>query len=160
MKLYLMQHGRALSKEEDAARPLSEAGRRETARVLALLAPLGLAVHEIRHSGKTRAAETAEMLSGAVASARGLVAAEGLQPKDPVEATAEALHAETEDVALVGHLPHLERLAALLLAGDPEAGAVAFQPGGVVRLERDATGRWRLEWAVVPALFEGTGGIR
>lgn len=41
---------------------------------------------------------------------------------------------------LVGHLPHLARLAAVLLADDPERPVVAFQQGGLVGLEQRSPG--------------------
>jgi phosphohistidine phosphatase len=37
---------------------------------------------------------------------------------------------------LVGHLPHLARLAAMLISGDKERSVINFQMGGVVRLRR------------------------
>jgi phosphohistidine phosphatase len=41
---------------------------------------------------------------------------------------------------LVGHLPHLARLAGLLLAGDPDRPVIAFGQGGLVGLERGPVG--------------------
>ena len=50
---------------------------------------------------------------------------------------------------LVGHLPHLSRLASLLLVGDATREIVAFRMGGIVCLENDA-GRWRIKWILTP----------
>jgi phosphohistidine phosphatase SixA len=45
-------------------------------------------------------------------------------------------------------------LAGLLLTGDPERGAVQFQKGGIVCLERDAQSwTWSVCWAVTPDLL-------
>jgi phosphohistidine phosphatase len=52
---------------------------------------------------------------------------------------------------LVGHLPHLSRLAALLLAGDPERETVAFRNAGVVCLEGQG-GRFAVRWILTPEL--------
>ena len=54
MKLYLVQHGEAVSESVDPARPLTEQGRQAAQRVAAFAARLKLEAHQIRHSGKTR----------------------------------------------------------------------------------------------------------
>ena len=41
---------------------------------------------------------------------------------------------------LVGHLPHLARLAGLLLIGVADRSVVKFRQGGLVGLERTDTG--------------------
>jgi phosphohistidine phosphatase SixA len=50
----------------------------------------------------------------------------------------------------VGHLPHLAKLAGLLLAGDAERPVVAFQPGGLVGLEQDKDGTGWSVFLVLP----------
>ena len=59
-----------------------------------------------------------------------------------------------EGVALVGHLPHLERLTSQLLCGNPDEPTVAFTNGGMVCLERSQEGSWSLRWSIVPWLIE------
>lgn len=54
---------------------------------------------------------------------------------------------------LVGHLPHLSKLAGLLLAGDPERKVVGFRQGGVACMERDEAGGWSVAWVVTPGLL-------
>ena len=44
MKLYLVQHGQAVSKEEDPERPLSEQGREDVRRVATRLGEAGVRV--------------------------------------------------------------------------------------------------------------------
>jgi phosphohistidine phosphatase len=58
--------------------------------------------------------------------------------------------AETADLMLVGHLPHLGRLASLLLAGVPESGLVRFRPGALVQLGQSDAG-WELTLLLPPA---------
>jgi phosphohistidine phosphatase len=53
-------------------------------------------------------------------------------------------------------MPHLSRLASLLLTGDPERDAVRFENGGIVCLEYDGQ-RWSLGWAVTPSLIPADG---
>lgn len=153
MKAYLVQHAKALSKEEDPDRPLSAEGRTELDRVAAHLASLHeQQVGRIWNSGKIRAAQTAERLAQALEPPLGVRSAEGLSPLDKPEIWAERLKEMSHDVMLVGHLPHLDRLASSLLAGDPEAGLIRFRNAGVVCLGFEE-GRWALEWILTPQLL-------
>ncbi len=154
MHLYLVQHGHAKDKSEDPDRPLTEKGRNDVERVAQTLQHLLLQVREVWHSGKTRAMQTAKTLSLAVETAQGIVQREGLGPKDDVAPIAEALLDAGHDVMIVGHLPFLDRLASLLLAGEEDAGIVAFQKGGVVCLEYE-DGHWAVAWMLTPDLLPG-----
>ncbi len=153
MRLYLVQHAQAKPEAEDPARPLSERGRAEVRRVAGFLRTLGIRVSKILHSGKLRARQTAEALAEGVSSAKGVGEAAGLAPLDHPSPWAERLRGETEDLMLVGHLPHLSKLAGLLLASDPERKVVGFRQGGVVCLERDEAGNWSVRWALIPGLL-------
>ncbi len=148
-RVYLVQHGKAKSESEDPRRPLTEEGAAEVRRMAAWAVRAGLHVDQIRHSGKTRAEETAALLGEALQPPQGVVAVAGLGPNDDVRPVAEALSAGEEAVMLVGHLPFLSRLTSLLLVGAPEPAIVRFRYGGVVCLEREETG-WRLVWMVTP----------
>ena len=60
MRVYLVQHGLAKEKSEDAERPLSDQGREDVARVAGFLSLFEKPQPEkIIHSGKLRAAQTA-----------------------------------------------------------------------------------------------------
>lgn len=148
MRLYLMQHGRAKSKEEDPDRPLTDAGRTEVERVAAIAARAGVNVDAVLHSGKTRARQTAELLGSRLGPAD-VEAIEGVSPTDDPGAVAGLLGRSRAPTAVVGHLPHLSRLAGLLLTGSGDREPVEFRNGGLVCLERDQ-GRWRLLWALTP----------
>ncbi len=50
---------------------------------------------------------------------------------------------------LVGHLPHLARLAAHLLTGDSDHPVVRFRPGGLVALEPADAG-WLVSLVLPP----------
>jgi phosphohistidine phosphatase len=153
MKLYLVQHGDAEPKSVDPARPLAERGRQETGRVAALAARLGLEVGQIRHSGKTRAEQTAAVLGEALSPPGGVVAVSGLAPKDNVGPVAQAVACETGPVMLVGHLPFLARLVGLLLTGDPDRTAVQFRNSAIVCLTREEEG-WQVAWLLTPEMAE------
>ena len=62
MKLYLVQHAKAASKNADPERPLTEEGYRDIQKVSAFIKPLNLSIDCIWHSGKKRAGQTAEVL--------------------------------------------------------------------------------------------------
>ena len=153
MKLYLVRHGEAMTVGEDPVRPLTAQGRREVERVAGLAQRAGIEVSQIRHSGKRRAEETAEILGAFLQPAGGSVAMPGLAPNDDVHAVAKLLKAENQPLMVVGHLPFLERLVSLLVTGKPDHNVVQFEKGSIVCLESDANRRgWSVQWAVTPAL--------
>jgi phosphohistidine phosphatase len=151
MEVYLVQHAQAIAKQEDARRPLTEQGRRSAAAVAAACGRLGFTVHQIRHSGKTRAQQTAAILAETLSPPGGVVQASGLGPRDNVEPVAHGLEASENPVLLVGHLPFMERLAAYLLTGDPGRTVVEFTNAGIVCLSREG-GRWKVRWILTPQM--------
>ena len=154
MYLYLIQHGEAKSEAEDPARPLSEKGIRDVRKVASFISSnTRIDVEYINYSGKVRAAQTAEIFSEYIRMSKGAYEAEGLAPMDDPAEWAERLRATSLDVMLIGHLPHLSKLASLLLCGNPEAGIVNVKMGGVVCLKRNE-GRWSVEWMVVPEILK------
>lgn len=150
MKVYLVQHAEAKSEEEDPRRPLTEKGKEEARRVAALLARAGAHVERIVHSGKLRAQQTAEIFAEALKPPKGVEHADALEPLADPRVWAERLAKADEDLMIVGHLPHLSKLAGLLLAGSERAEPVKFRKGGAVCLERGEGGKWTLTWAVWP----------
>lgn len=150
MLLYLVQHAEARSGAEDAARDLTEKGRRDIESVAHHLKRLNVQVRRIFHSGKTRAQSTAQVLAKHLQPPDGISEARGLAPLDDPEIWAERIASMEEDTLLVGHLPHLANLAALLITGNKENSVLNFQMGGAVRLRRMAPGRWAVDWMVVP----------
>lgn len=153
MKLYLVQHAQAASKDMDPERPLTERGRRDAEKVAAFLKPLGLCVDDLWHSGKTRAAQTADILAAAIEVTRQTTAREGLSPNDDITAIREEIEAAQRDIMLVGHLPFMGKLASLLLAGDASASTIAFRQAGIVCLESSGENQWQINWMVTPELL-------
>jgi phosphohistidine phosphatase len=153
MKLYLVQHAKAASEQEDPQRSLTEAGRKELQKAAAFAGRLDLSVERIWHSGKIRAAQTAEILAEAVTLKDGSVAREALGPNDDVTPVARKLGAAEKDVMIVGHLPFLSRLASLLLTGSESGDTVTFRNAGIVCVERGADGRWHICWVVTPEVL-------
>lgn len=153
MKLYLVQHGDAVPEETDPQRPLSDRGRRDVESLSAALARAGVRVQRLVHSGKRRAEQTAQLLAAAVLDDGRPQVLPGIAPRDDVSAFAGVLGGWDGDTLLVGHLPFLARLVALLLCDDPERELVGYRPGSVVCVERSATGVWCIDWMLRPELL-------
>ena len=153
MRVYLVQHGESRGEEEDPRRRLTEEGVRNVQKTAQFLRTLGLKLETIWHSGKDRAQQTAEILAGAVSARQGMLQRNGLAPKDPVAPVKQAIEQSAGDLMIIGHLPFLGRLAALLVADNQETEIVAFKFGCVVCVERIEDGSWKLAWMIVPALL-------
>jgi phosphohistidine phosphatase len=158
MRLYLVQHGKAVDKNVNPDRPLTSEGAQEVDRVATFLKGQPLDIAEIWHSGKTRARQTAERLASALAPSVVPRSREGLAPDDDASGLKRVLEKRHENLMIVGHLPFLSKLAGLLLTGDEDEQVVGFRNGGVVCLERDEADRWRVAWAVAPELLKASRG--
>lgn len=158
MDIYLMQHGLALDKAVDPERHLSEEGRNAVGRVARRAAELGLEPGPIYHSGKARARESAEILAETLNRREQIDFLAGLNPKDPVMPFLDWLQQRASEgvlvLTLVGHLPSLDRLAALLVTGREDQPVIAFENAGLVRLtpDPDMEQRYRVRWILSPSL--------
>jgi phosphohistidine phosphatase len=152
MKVYLVRHGEAVSSQFDPKRPLSEQGFADVRKVASFIEPLKISVENIWHSGKLRAAQTAEIMTGVVV-VKDYSAHEGLGPNDDVTIMAEELEAYDTDLMIVGHLPFLAYLTSLLVAGKETANVVAFDAGSIACLNRSDPGQWQIEWMTSPELL-------
>lgn len=155
MNLYLVQHAEAKPKEEDPQRPLSEKGRVDIRKVASFIKEQAvIKIDIIMHSGKTRARQTAEVLREYLDPAEGIKEVEGLGPVAEPSVWKARLTDIKENIMLVGHLPHLSKLAALLLWQEENKRIVDFQMGGLVCLARDESGAWSVSWMVVPQILK------
>ena len=152
MRLYLVQHGEAAPKQADPERPLTPQGRTDVAGLADFLRTRGVTAARVVHSGKLRAAQTAEILAAALAPGVTPEAESGLDPKDPVGPFAARLAGRREDAIVVGHLPFMARCVAVLVAGSEDAELVAYRPGSVVALERQDDGGWQIVSMIRPDL--------
>jgi phosphohistidine phosphatase len=156
MKLYLVQHAKAAPKEIDPERGLTDQGRQELQKVAAFVRPLNLSVDYLWHSGKRRAAQTAELLAEVITINQAEAARGDLGPTDDVTAVSDELAHIEQDVAIVGHLPFLSKLMSLLLTGSESADIVAFKNAGIVCLSRSEENQWQLDWVIIPELLAAT----
>jgi phosphohistidine phosphatase len=152
MFVYLVQHAEA-DREAGSGKDLTEKGRVDIECVAHHLQRLKVQVEQIFHSGKTRAQSTAKVFAKHLNPPHGVSAAPGLAPLDDPKIWADRIAPMDEDILVVGHLPHLGRLAAILMTGDQEKQVINFQMGGAVRLRRMAADQWAVDWMVVPELI-------
>ena len=150
MAIYLVQHGKNLPEDVDAGKGLSGEGKKEVEQVAATAKSYGLNIAAIRHSGKKRALQTAEMFERILGSRDGVQEMAGLGPTDDVTKLAAALE-QHENTMFVGHLPFMEKLVAYLIRGSTEIPVIKFKNGGIVCLEKDREiGEWIIQWVIPP----------
>ena len=154
MNIYLMQHGKPVPKEKNPDKPLSDCGRDDVRKIAAFLKKAGIQVETVFHSGKTRARQTAEIISFKINPGKESQKKEGLSPLDDVKAIAEEIKHGQKDFMIVGHLPHLGKLVSFLTTGSDSRQVMSFQQGGVVCLRtNDEELNWAIAWMLVPEIL-------
>ena len=150
MALFLVQHGKSLSKDVDPDQGLSEEGLSETKRIANVAKDYGVNVKIIKHSVKTRARSTAEIFASALSPEGGIQEVIGIKPMDDVAAFAQSLRSD-ENLMLVGHLPFMERMTSYLITGAIEKPVFKFQNSGIVCLDKDPDSQsWFIKWTLMP----------
>ena len=144
--LLLVHHGDAVGPAVDPMRPLSERGVAASTALAAKAASRGIKPDVIWHSGKIRALQTAQLFRRACNPQAAFAAVHGLQPDDPPRWIRDELLGDARSILIVGHMPHLPGLLALLCRIEgaapafPLHGCVALEPSGDFWKEI-----WRLE---------------
>jgi phosphohistidine phosphatase len=149
MEFFLVRHGEAEHESEDARRPLSSRGRDDVETVARAAAAQNIEVAAILHSDKLRARETAEIFARVAVPKCTVREIAGLAPEDDPEIARAELEAAEAPLMLVGHLPHLARLASLLLTGDSQRQTIEFTTATVVCLTWSAN-CWKFAWSLSP----------
>ena len=150
MALYLIQHGKSLPKDQDPDQGLSEEGTTETERIASQAQDYGVSVSQIRHSVKTRARQTAQILARALKLQNDIQEINGIKPMDDVAACAAKIDPD-ENVMLVGHLPFMERITSYLITGSIDQPLIKFQNSAIVCLDKDpGTQAWVIKWTLMP----------
>jgi phosphohistidine phosphatase len=140
--VFLVHHADAVGPDVDPQRPLSERGRTSASVLAAEAAARGVKPSAVWHSGKLRARQTGEAFWRACNPLAEFSAIRGLQPDDGPDLVHDRLAAETSDVMLVGHMPNIERLHALLLKNQERR---PFPLHGIVAVEFDGRS-WKEIW--------------
>jgi phosphohistidine phosphatase len=158
MELYFLRHGQAGERSEwdgpDEKRPLTEAGKAQTAREAAGLAKLGLTPDLILTSPLTRARQTAEIAAEGLGGPERVALDERLGPgfdrKELGRIVSE--YSNRNRLMLVGHEPDFSDVVGRLI-GDAK---VVIKKGGLAAVE--ITGleplRGRLLWLATPQMLE------
>lgn len=154
MRVYLVQHAESKSKEEDPERSLTDEGLRNIKKVAKYArVHLEIEIGEILHSGKLRAAQTAEVLADHLNPPGGIKAVDGLEPMADPSTWAGRIATIGNDIMLVGHLPHLAGLASRLLCGKDDREIISFQNAGIASLAGGAASGWKLLWMITPSII-------
>ncbi len=143
MRIYLVRHAEAAAPHGETEPVLTANGLRQAQSAAESAVRAGVRVERIVHSGKRRAEQTAEILARSLAPRAGVSKMEGLSPNDDVFAVARFIEDQELPLILVSHLPMLDRLVAVLVAGDPEQTLVGFTTAQMVCLEGEE-GEWRI----------------
>jgi phosphohistidine phosphatase len=152
MALYLVQHGKSLPKDVDPEKGLSEEGIGEVVYIANVAKGHKINVECIRHSGKKRASQTAEIFEEVLKPAGGIQAISGLNPLDDVVEFSNTLEGRQNHM-LVGHLPFMERLTSYLITGSIDMPVFKFQNGGILCLNHDPeTNSCVIKWALMPRI--------
>ena len=155
MKLYIVRHGMAASASVDPQRGLTQTGRAQVESVAKQLEALNLTVDCIRHSGKARAEQTAEILAEAITVKEGVIVHSGLGPNDHVGPIRDEIESAGQDIMIVGHLPFVAVLTSVLLTGSQSNWPINFNEATTVCLEKQPDDHWHDEWVIAP---KATGG--
>lgn len=162
MKIYIMRHGDAATREEagvstDEERPLTERGRRETAIMGQVLDKLGVAPDLLLSSPLVRAQQTA----GIMAEHFGveITNAPELAPGGSLAGVLAQIlrHGRPPEVILVGHMPGVAELAGYLVSNQRDSG-IHFRTAGICSIgmqdDRPAPGYGDLRWMIPPKIGE------
>jgi len=150
MALFLVQHGKNLKKDVNPEQPLSDEGIEEVERIAQTAANYAVQIGEIRHSGKKRAFQTAEIFARYLNAADRVGEMNGIKALDDVVPISQSVEAG-RNLMLVGHLPFMERLTSYLVAGNPDITVMKFQNGGIVCLDRlENSNEWAIKWTLMP----------
>lgn len=157
MKIYLLRHGAAEPRgaaTPEAARQLTPAGRTEVRAVTRQASvAAGISPQLILTSPWSRALETARIAAKAV-ECTNVIETKSLLPDIPPSQIWKEIreHRDAKELMVVGHEPHLSRLAAFLLEAPV---ALDMKKGALVRIDvQDQEGppRGVLKWILTPRL--------
>jgi phosphohistidine phosphatase len=147
MLLLLVRHAHAGDRDpnqwpDDRNRPLTDKGRKAQRRVSHALGELKLAPARVLTSPWIRAAQTADILVTELAIATPPIECAALAASPELSRIADDVGEPGGDaiVALVGHSPWIEELAALLLTGEPNGVRIDYPKSGVMGIDVEKVG--------------------
>lgn len=158
-RLYILQHGGAVSKDEDPDRPLSAEGRLDIQRLARQVDGGGLGgdvdIRRILHSGKLRAEQTALIIAGSLESTVNPELCSSLKPNDNADEFIEGQgliqNMAAGNILIVSHMPFVSKLCSTLLTGSAEV-EFDFTPGTLVCLFYEYE-EWSMECMIRPETY-------
>lgn len=148
--LYLVQHAERVDKAVDPNKPITTQGRKDIKKTAHFLKKQKPEIKTIFHSQQLRAKQTAEVLGKTLKI--DLKTVSYLEWDSPVTEAKAKIDATKNHMMIVGHMPHLGKLASALLTGKSSSDVIEFQKAGIVCLQQDAKGQWSVTWVVTPGL--------
>lgn len=146
--VYFVQHGMALSKDIDATRPLSDSGAKAVHKMATQLQHNNIVIHNIAHSGKLRALQTA-LIFAQVLNIKNIFELKGMKPNDPSNELIEQI---TDDASMyVGHLPNIQNVVSNLVTADENMDVIKFQNCAVACIEINSDNS-HIKWFILPEL--------
>ena len=152
MRLYLVQHGEAKSKQEDPERGLTDKGISDI-ETLADFLKGKVSFDRIVHSGKLRAQQTVDILTTAIAPNITPAVIDCINPNDNPQKLKELIENWIGDNLVVGHLPFMARVVGLLVNNESDKALNNYRPGSMVCLEKENSSDWKIAWILRPELF-------
>ncbi len=158
MKIYLMQHGPALPKEQDPEEGLGPEGKERIHAGGKALKKMGVTFDAILSSPKKRSKDTAAIVAEQVGfPLEKIIETKNVKAMAPPEDTVQALSelSGAQRVLIAGHLPSVAEVASFLLTEGSRA-AVQFEMGGCCCIDVDElpTHSGRLRWYLTPAQLQ------
>lgn len=152
MALYLVQHGVSHPESVDPERGLTDEGIADVERIAVVAAGYKVRVSAVKHSGRTRARQTAEIMADHLLRGGTVTEMQGISPNDDVAAFAELIDAGGDEM-YVGHLPFMEKLVSYLITGNTVTPVFRFQNGGIVCMDVLEDGKtWIIKWTLMPRI--------
>lgn len=158
MKIYCMRHGQVSDVVGGMGPALSDLGAREITNMAHFLKRQGVDFSHVLHSEKTRAVQTADIMTTVVNPGLAMESNELLTVAEDVITMASDVEQWSDDTLLVGHLPMMQELVSMLCLRDPLRLSLSFIPGTIVCLERQQQQRWVIAWLLSPAIV-GTAEV-
>jgi phosphohistidine phosphatase len=164
MRLYLMRHGLAISRDDpecpsEAERYLTPKGIERTREVAAGLAQLRIRPSVLLTSPYVRAVQTGEIVCEALElDSKTLHASDALKPEaKPARITEELSRIAADEAICFGHAPHLDDFIAYAL-GAPAAVTI-LKKAGVACLDVDTfmPAAAHLRWLLTPKMLRDWG---
>jgi len=163
MELLILRHAIAFPRDakrwaDDATRPLTLEGAKRARRAALGVKRIAKRPGLVLTSPLVRARDTAAAFAQAARWPKA-VECVALSPGGSPDDVLEALRRQggkAECVAVVGHQPHLGRLLALCLRGDPRAEAFELKKSAVACLQFEGTpraGQGVLQWSLPPRIL-------